>query len=161
MPELNGIDAGREIRKELPGTKIILLSMDYSERLVHELIAAGFDGYVGKSDSDRDLAKAIETVAGGKPFFTPLATNEMLASFKKKRFANSTNSEPIDSRLTVRELQVIQLLSLGKNMNEVGIALGISEKTADTHRSNLMRKLDLHNTAELVRYALRNRIIEP
>jgi DNA-binding NarL/FixJ family response regulator len=160
MPELNGIDAARKIQKESPQTKTLIVSMHYSENIVREVLAAGIRGYVVKSDSVRDLGAAIEAVANGKTFFTSLATKEMLTDLRA-RCSNSPEAEPIDDRLTSREREILQLLSEGKIAKEVAAVLNISVKTVETHRSNMMRKLEIHNAADLVRYAVRNRIIEP
>jgi DNA-binding NarL/FixJ family response regulator len=158
MPELNGIDAARKIQKQSPNTRILILSMHFSEQLTAELLAAGIHGYIVKSDSERDLARAVEALAAGKFFFTPLATKEMLAAFKSE---SSREPEPADARLTTREREILHLLSEGKSNKEIATILGISTKTAETHRSNIMSKLDLHSISLLVRYAVRNRIVEP
>ena len=113
MPELNGIDAAHRIQKESPRTKILLLSMHYSETIVKEILVAQISGYVVKSDSDRDLPKAIEALANGKSFFTPLATKEMILELRAS-LSGSDDPEPIDDRLTSREREILQLLSEGK-----------------------------------------------
>jgi DNA-binding NarL/FixJ family response regulator len=160
MPELNGIDAAQRVQKDSPATKILMLSMHYSEQLVAQLVQAQIRGYVVKSDSDRDLERAVEALARGKFFFTPLATKEMLATVVA-RSSHSEEVEPVDNRLTSREREIMQLLSEGKSTKELASILGISTKTAETHRSHIMRKLEIHNVAGLVRYAVRNRIVEP
>lgn len=159
MPELNGIETARRIRKASRGTEVLMLSTHYSDRLVREVIAAGARGYVVKSDSDRDLLIAIETLAKRKPFFTPLATEAVLSNFGKGR--GLENAEPEEDRLSSREREILQLLSEGRSSKEVASTLNLSVKTAETHRANIMRKLKVHNVTELVRYAVRNRIIEP
>jgi DNA-binding NarL/FixJ family response regulator len=150
MPDLNGIDAAQRIQKDSPVTKILMLSMHYSEQLVARLLQANIRGYVVKSDSDRDLERAVEALARGKFFFTPLATEEMLANIVAGS-AHSGEVEPVDNRFTSREREIMQLLSEGKS----------STKTADTHRANIMRKLEIHSVVGLVRYPVRNRMIEP
>jgi DNA-binding NarL/FixJ family response regulator len=113
-----------------------------------------------KSDSDRDLIIAVETLANHKPFFTPRATEVMLTNFNEGK----TRTEPPETmrdRLTSREREIVQLLAEGKSSKEVASSLNISVKTAETHRANIMRKLQLHTVSELVRYAVRNQIIEP
>jgi len=159
MPNLNGLEAARKIRMVSPRTEILILTMHCSEHLVREIIDTGARGYILKSDSGRDLATAIETLANHKPFFTPDATGLILRDF------NSGGSvvevpELVRNQLTTREREIIQLLAEGRTTKEVATALSIKAKTAETHRSNLMRKLDIHSTSELVRYALRNQIIE-
>ena len=159
MPELNGVEAARSIRKASPNTEILILSVHYSDQLIREILMAGVHGYIMKSDSDRDLITALEKLANHRPFFTSRATEVMLTSF------NHTGS-PLDweelpgSRLTAREREVVQLLSEGRSSKEVASVLGISVKTAETHRANIMRKLEIHSVTELVRYAIKNKIIE-
>lgn len=159
MPDLNGVEAARRIRKASPGTEILILSLHYSDQLVREIVDAGVRGYIVKSDSDRDLLIAVETLAKHKPFFTPHATEMILGSFNTGGPVKKI-PELISERLTSREREIVQLLAEGKSSKEVASALGISIKTAETHRANVMRKLELHNVSELVRYAVRNQIIE-
>ena len=159
MPELNGIEAARRMQKVSPNTEILILSVHYSDQIVRAVVEAGIRGYVVKSDSDRDLAIAVETLAKHRPFFTPLATEAVLNNLGKGA-ANAEIAEPKDNRLTAREREVLQLLSEGKSSKEAGASLKISTKTAETHRAHIMRKLELHNVADLVRYAVRNRITE-
>jgi DNA-binding NarL/FixJ family response regulator len=159
MPGLNGLEATRKIRMVSPRTEVLILSMHSSDRLIRETIDTGARGYILKSDSARDLAIAIETLANHKPFFTPEATELILRRF------NSGGSvvevpELIPDLLTTREREIVQLLAEGSSSKEVACALSIAVKTAETHRSNIMRKLEIHTTSELVRYAIRNQIIE-
>jgi DNA-binding NarL/FixJ family response regulator len=160
MPDLNGVEAARRIRKSSPGTEILILSMHYSDQLIREIVDAGVRGYIVKSDSDRDLIIAVETLARRKPFFTPHATEVILGSFNPGGPVKEV-PELVSDRLTSREREIVQLLAEGKSSKEVASSLGISVKTAETHRANVMRKLELHSVSELVRYAVRNQIIEP
>src|ERR1700758_2373934 len=160
MPDLNGVDAARRIRKESPNSEILVLSMHYSDQLIREIVDAGVRGYIVKSDSDRDLIIAVETLAKHKPFFTPRATEVILGNFNVSS-PREEIPELIRERLTSREREIVQLLAEGKSSKEVASSLCISVKTAETHRANIMRKLDLHSVSELVRYAVRNQIIEP
>jgi len=160
MPDLNGVEAARRIRKTSINTEILILSMHYSDQLIREIVDAGVRGYIMKSDSDRDLINAVETLAKHKPFFTSHATEVILSNFNSSRPAIAL-PELINKRLTSREREIVQLLAEGKSSKEVASSLGISIKTAETHRANIMRKLDLHSVSELVRYAVRNQIIEP
>ena len=161
MPDLNGVDAARRIRTASKNTEILILSVHYSDQLIREIIDAGARGYVLKSDSDRDLLIAVETIARHKPYFTSQA-REVIQS-------ESTNSsgpvrkipQSFRDRITLREREVIQLLSEGKRNKEISSLLNISIKTVETHRSNIMRKLEIHSISDLVRYAVRNQIIEP
>jgi DNA-binding NarL/FixJ family response regulator len=159
MPDLNGVEAARRIRKVSAGTEILILSMHYSEQLIREIVDAGVRGYIVKSDSDRDLLIAVETLAKHKPFFTPHATEVILGSFNTGGPVKEV-PELVSDRLTSREREIVQLLAEGKSSKEVASSLGISVKTAETHRANVMRKLGLHSVSELVRYAVRNHIIE-
>jgi DNA-binding NarL/FixJ family response regulator len=160
MPDLNGVEAARRIRKASPGTEILILSVHYSDQLIREIVDAGVRGYIVKSDSDRDLIIAVETLAKHKPFFTPRATEVILGNFNVTS-PKTEIPELIRERLTSREREIVQLLAEGKSSKEVASSLCISVKTAETHRANIMRKLDLHSVSELVRYAVRNQIIEP
>jgi DNA-binding NarL/FixJ family response regulator len=159
MPDLNGVDAARRIRKESPNTEILILSVHYSDQLIRDILEAGVRGYIVKSDSDRDLVIAVETLANHKPFLTPRATEVMLMNFKEGRMRSDVPTALRD-RLTTREREIVQLLAEGKSSKEVASSLSISVKTAETHRANIMRKLQLHTVSELVRYAVRNQIVE-
>jgi len=160
MPELNGVEAARRILKASPNTEILVLSVHYSDQLIRDILDAGVRGYIVKSDSDRDLVVAVEALANHKPFFTPRATELILNNFNRGGSA-APAPEFIGDRLTSREREIVQLLSEGKSSKEVASVLSISVKTAETHRANIMRKLEIHSVSELVRYAVRNQIIEP
>ena len=159
MPDLNGIEAARRIRKSAPDTEVLILSVHYSDQLIRDILEAGVRGYIVKSDSDRDLVIAVETLANHKPFFTPRATEVILSNFNGARPGNDL-PESVRDRLTSREREIVQLLAEGKSSKEVASSLGISVKTAETHRANIMRKLQFHTVTDLVRYAVRNQIIE-
>lgn len=159
MPDLNGVEAAKRIRKAAPNTEILILSMHYSDQLIREIVEAGVRGYIVKTDSDRDLIIAVETLAVHKPFFTPHATEVILGSFNTGGPVKEV-PELVSQRLTSREREIVQLLAEGKSSKEVALSLGISVKTAETHRANVMRKLELHSVSELVRYAVRNQIID-
>jgi DNA-binding NarL/FixJ family response regulator len=160
MPDLNGVDAAKRIRKSSPDTEVLILSVHYSDQLIRDILEAGVRGYIVKSDSDRDLIIAVETLANHKPFFTPRATEVMLTNFNEGK----TRTEPPETmrdRLTSREREIVQLLAEGKSSKEVASSLNISVKTAETHRANIMRKLQLHTVSELVRYAIRAKLVQP
>ena len=157
MPQLNGLDATRQIMKERPSTKVLVLTMHDSEQVVREVLEAGARGYLLKSDAGRDLVNALEALQLNKTFFTSKISEMVLASF-----LNQKQMDPVAGShlgLTSREREVIQLVAEGKSTKEVAVLLGLSVKTADTHRSNLMRKLGVHSVSELVLYAIRNNII--
>jgi DNA-binding NarL/FixJ family response regulator len=160
MPDLNGVEAAKRIRKVSPNTEVLILSAHYSDQLIREIVEAGARGYIIKSDSDRDLVIAVETLANHKPFFTPKATEVILGNFNTG-VQRSKVPEEIRDRLTSREREIVQLLAEGKSSKEVANFLCISVKTVETHRANIMHKLQLHTVTELVRYAVRNQIIEP
>src|SRR5580692_11034579 len=159
MPDLNGVDAAKRIRKASPDTEVLILSVHYSDQLIRDILEAGVRGYIVKSDSDRDLVIAVETLANHKPFFTPRATEVMLTNFNEGK-TKADLPETMRDRLTSREREIVQLLAEGKSSKEVASSLNISVKTAETHRANIMRKLQLHTVSELVRYAVRNQIVE-
>jgi DNA-binding NarL/FixJ family response regulator len=159
MPSLNGVDAAKRIRRVLPETEILMLSIHYSDQLILDILKLGIRGYIVKSDSDRDLVIALEALANHKPFFTPRATELILRNYNQGDPVDV--SEPIHKNLTTREREVLQLIAEGKSSKAVANSLCISSKTAETHRANIMRKLKLHTTTELVRYAMRNQIIDP
>jgi DNA-binding NarL/FixJ family response regulator len=160
MPDLNGLVAIGKIRKASPNTEILILSVHNSEQLILEILKAGARGYIVKSDSDRDLVLAIEALAKHKPFFTSQATELILRNSATPSRSVTEVPESLRSSLTPREREIVQLLSEGRSSKEVASVLGISVKTAETHRANIMRKLDLHSVSGLVRYAVRNQIIE-
>jgi DNA-binding NarL/FixJ family response regulator len=158
MPELNGLEAARKILKILPKTEIVILTLHFSDQLVREILASGVRGYIMKSDADRDLVAAVEAVSNHRSYFTAQAADMVLNGF------NGSNApDPgtvLRNRLTPREREIVQLLAEGKSSKEVAVSLNISVKTAETHRANIMRKLELHSVSEVVRYAVKNQIIE-
>jgi len=161
MPELNGLEAAREILKTVP-TKVLILTMYDSDPLIRQTLEAGARGYLLKSDAGRDLVSAVDALRRNKTFFTPKVAQMVLEGY----LGRPTKENEDDSnrknglRLTARQKQILQLLAEGKSSKEVAVALNISVKTAETHRANIMRRLDCHSVTELVRYAIRNHIIE-
>lgn len=160
MPELNGLEATRRICKALPDTKVLILTMHDSEQLMHEVISAGAKGYLLKSDAGSLIYTAIERLAVGKSFFTQAAEDLLLKAYLNPSEAGDPRGGVPDT-LTSREREIVQLIAEGKSNKEIASMLGISGKTADAHRANLMRKLDVHSVSEIVRYAIRNKMIEP
>ena len=161
MPNLNGLEATRQIRKALPETEVLILTMHDSEQLVREVLEAGARGYVLKSDAGRELVTAVESVRQSKPYFTSRVSEIVLDGYLHAGERSDAFNAPRTVRLSPREREIVQLLAEGKSNKEVAVALHISVKTAETHRTNLMRKLDLHSISELVRYAIRNKMVEP
>lgn len=159
MPDLNGLEATRRINKTLPKTGILIVTMHFSDQLVRDVIEAGARGYVLKSDADRDLVTAVDSIANRRTFFTPRASEMLLDDFSRQS-SGAERKLPQRNRLTTREREIVQLLAEGKSSKEVAVALGISVKTAETHRANIMRKLEFHSVSEVVRYAIKNQIIE-
>src|SRR5271157_1203048 len=158
MPDLNGLEATRQIRKACPKTEVLVITHHDSDEMAAEVLDAGARGYVLKSDSDKDLVHAVETLSQHKPFFTSRVT-QILLDNRGSRVTDPPES--MRKRLTMREREILQLLAEGKTAKEVASILGIAIKTSDTHRTNIMRKLNVHSVAELVRYAIRNKIVEP
>jgi DNA-binding NarL/FixJ family response regulator len=158
MPELNGLEATRQIRRLLPA-KILILTVHESDQLATEVLDAGAHGYVLKADAGRTLVAAIRALLTGGEFFTERVHALVAHRAKRRRAIAFSGSDP--GRLTFREREVLQLLAEAKSNKEIGTALGITTKTAETHRAHIMTKLDLHSMSELVRYAIRNGIIEP
>jgi len=158
MPELNGLATAGRILAALPEARILILTVHDSEQLVREVLAAGARGYVLKSDAGRILMAALDALLEGGSFFTPKVGKMVLDGFLRNP---ASAEELLAGALSAREREIVQLLAEGKSNKEVATALGISVKTAETHRSNIMRKAGFGSLAELVRYAIRNRIIEP
>lgn len=157
MPGLNGVDATRKIHKMLPETQILVLSIHCSDQLVREVTNAGARAYILKSDAGRELLSAVEALTNNRCFFTSGPAEILTDDFFKSR---TPDAEP-SAKLTAREREIVQLVVEGKTCEEAALVLGISVKTAETHRSNVMRKLHMHSASELVRYAVRNNMIDP
>ena len=160
MPEMNGLDATREILRDAPASEILILTLHDSEHLAENVLKVGARGYVLKSDAATDLVRAVDRLRQHAPYFT-----SRVASLVLERFRNSapsvTRPEDVIVKLTARERQVVQLLAEGKSNKEVAVALGISVKTAETHRANVMHKLGLASLPDLVRYAIRTGVAAP
>jgi len=159
MPLLNGFDAAAHILRENDRTGIIILSMHTDESYILRALDAGAKGYLLKDHADEDLERAIQSVAAGKPYFSPSIAQALLEDYvnlmRERRVQDSYDL------LTEREREVLQLLAGGKSNKEVASVLNISPYTIETHRNNLMQKLNLHNTAEIVLYAVRKALITP
>jgi DNA-binding NarL/FixJ family response regulator len=158
MPELNGLEATRQIVKTSPQTEVLILTMHQSEEVVREVLKAGARGYVLKSDADQNLVAAVEMLLQHKPFLTSDATDVVLLNYLNGHDGRDTQPQ---TRITAREREIIQLLSEGKSNKEVAVALDISTRTVETHRASIMHKLGIASLSDLVRYAIRNKIVEP
>lgn len=156
MPELNGVEAAKQIRAVSPKTEMLVLSMHYSDQLVRDVVDAGIRGYMVKSDADRDLLTAVETLGNHQPYFTASAIDVIAHGLFHGGNSESAN---VKDRLTSREREVVRLIAEGKSSKDVGKVLEMSVKTVETHRANVMRKLQVHSVSELVRYAIRNEIV--
>jgi DNA-binding NarL/FixJ family response regulator len=161
MPSLNGLEAARQIVKSVSQTKVLVLTMHDSDPLIQQVLEAGARGYLLKSDAGRDLVTAVDALRRNKTFFTPKVAQMVLEGYLDNNSKETTTEEGSSFRLTHRQKEIVQLLAEGKSSKEVASALGVTVKTAETHRANIMRRLDCHSVTALVRYAIRNRIIEP
>lgn len=158
MPLLNGIDAASRITKRAPDTRVIFLSMYSDETYLKRALSAGARGYLLKDAAEEDLPRAVRSVMAGHTFFSP-QVSRALADQYLQGLARAGATDPLD-QLTDRERQVLQLLAEGRSNKEVASLLDLSVYTVDTHRGNLMQKLGLHNTAEVVLFAVRNKLIQ-
>jgi DNA-binding NarL/FixJ family response regulator len=158
LPDLNGLEATRQITRESLQTEVLVLTMHHSEELARDVLQAGARGYVLKSDADENLIMAVDALRQHKPFFTSGVTEFMLEEFLKD--TGVPNQMPKES-VTPREREIIQLLAEGQSNKEAAARLGISVKTIEAHRANIMRKLRLRSVTDLVRYAIRNKIAQP
>ncbi len=157
MRGLNGMEATRRIRRALPCTEALIFTACESVELISEALAAGARGYILKSESGTRIIEAVEALAGRRPYFTPMVSEALLNAF----LAKGTMREGSGSPLTRRERAVVQLLAEGKGNKAVASELGISHKTVESHRSAIRRKLRLHSIADIVHYAIRNKLVGP
>jgi len=155
MPDLNGLDATRQILKAVPQTEVLILTMHESEKLIRRALEAGARAFVTKSDVARHLVDAVDALRQHKAFFTSNAAAAVVDSYLDR----SGKGHKGQTDLTPREREVLQLLAEGKSNKEVASILKISIFTAETHRSRILRKLNLHSMSELVRYAIRNQLL--
>ena len=153
MPGLNGLDATRAIAKKSPQTKAILLTMHKENPYVVEALAAGVRGYVIKSQTAGDLLRAVKEVCANRVYLSPGISQIVVDAYRRKDGA--------EDPLTLREREVLQLIAEGQRTKQVALRLGISVKTAESHRTRIMSKLDVHDTSALVRYAIRRGLISP
>jgi len=159
MPELNGLEAAREILRSV-STKVLILTMCHSDQLIRQVLEAGAQGYLLKSDAAGDLVSAVDALRQNKTFFTLKVAQMLLEGYLGDPPKENGDNGKNGSRLTTRQSQILQLLVDGKSSRAVGAALNITVKTAETHRANIMRRLDCHSVSDLVRYAVRNHIID-
>jgi DNA-binding NarL/FixJ family response regulator len=159
LPELNGLDATRQILKDAPDTEVLVLTMHHSEELARDVLRAGARGYVLKADADESLIAAVDNLRQHKPFLTSAVTDFVLDDYLRR--ADVAQDDVGAVAVTAREREIIQLVAEGQSNKEAASTLGVSVKTVEAHRANIMRKLHLRSASELVRYAIRNKIVEP
>jgi two-component system response regulator NreC len=155
MPVMNGLEALSRIKKEFADTKVIMLTMHGEPALVKKVIELGAEGYVLKNADKEEFEEALEKVSANKSFFSPELTRQ-LAGGKRQEYNDSHQDTLLLAELTARELEILKLIAEGFSNKEIGEQLFISHRTVDTHRTNLMKKLDVHNIAGLVRFAMNN-----
>ena len=158
MPTLNGLEATRQVLRENPQTRILILTITDTDQAIRAVLDAGARGFLLKSDAARDLVSAIDALQHNKTFFTARVAEMVLSGYRGTYGA--PKKDLLLPNLTAREREVVQLLAEGRSTKEVASHLDLSVKTAETHRSNIMRKLGLHSVSELVLYAVRNSIIQ-
>jgi DNA-binding NarL/FixJ family response regulator len=158
MPRMNGLKAARRILAAMPKTEILILTIHHSEQIVEEVLESGAHGCVLKSEAEGVLVESIRSLSRHKPLFSP-DVSLVIAETRRRPGAGAGRRSP-QYFLTRRERQVLQLLGQGNSNKQVAALLNISQKTAEVHRTNIMRKLDVHSIAELVRYAIRNNLVE-
>jgi DNA-binding NarL/FixJ family response regulator len=162
MPELNGLEAAREITKSGSKTRVLILTIHDSDTIIRAVLDAGAKGYVLKTDAVRDLTEGVEAVYHNRPFFTPRVAEMLVDGYLDRiRTPEKVQTSASPTRLTPRQSEIVKLFAEGNTSKEVAGQLGMTVKTAETHRANIMRRLKCHSVAELTRFALRNRIIEP
>ena len=155
MPKLTGLQAAREIKAQSPDTAVLILSMHDDERYLFEALQAGAAGYVLKREADQALVEAVRAVARGEPFMTNAAERSLI-----REWMQDDSSGPVEP-LTLREREVLKLIAEAHTNRAIGELLHLSEKTVESHRANLLRKLGMRDRVELVRYAIRRGLVEP
>jgi DNA-binding NarL/FixJ family response regulator len=160
MPEKNGLEVTRLIREESPSTEVLILTMHFSEEVAREVLRCGARGYLLKSDADSELLAAVRHIKNNKPFFTGKLASSMAESFVRDTKGSGTNVSD-DTQLSNRELEVVQLLASGKSNKEAAALIGVSTRTVESHRNHIMHKMDFGSFSDLVRFAIRNNLIQP
>jgi DNA-binding NarL/FixJ family response regulator len=158
MPELNGLDATRQIKKKLPDTEVLIFTGQETEELVHDVFDSGARSYIMKTDAADHLIDALKALSEHKHFFTSRISEIVFARYIQGK--KTVEGTPEKSRITDREREIVQLLAEGKSSKEIATILGISVRTVETHRAAIMKKLGLKSFSELIRYAVRNKIVE-
>jgi DNA-binding NarL/FixJ family response regulator len=160
MPDLNGLEAARQIKRAQPHTEILIFTMHESEELIRQVLSAGARGYILKSDATRLIIAGVEALAAHKPFFTSSVAEAILNVYLRSHAPAAEDAAPA-SLLSPREREIAQLLAEGRGNKMIASLLNLSVKTVETHRSAIMRKIGTNSIAGVVRYAVRNKLIEP
>jgi two-component system response regulator NreC len=160
MPDLNGLDAAIQIKQQLPETEILIFSGHESEELIRRAFEAGVKSFIFKSEAHESLVDAVKALSLHKPFFTAKVSEILFSNIVNRTDAHGGDDTAPAQNLSARERQIVQLLAGGKSNKEVADALKISVRTAESHRANILRKLNVDSVAGLVRYAIRNHLIE-
>ena len=158
MPSMNGLEAARQIAASGSPTKVLILTIHHSDPLIQQMVEAGVRGYVLKTDAASDLVQAVEALRRNKTFFTSKVAQAFIDGQQKP--VKTSNGDDRALRLTPRQREIVQLLADGKSSREIASMLGTTFKTIETHRANIMRRLECHSVSELVRYAIRNDLIQ-
>jgi len=161
MPGLNGLEAARQISKAVSQTKVLVLTMHESDTFIGEALEAGVRGFLLKSDAGKDLVGAVDALSRNQTFFSSEVAHVILDGHLKTGIQTVAAESGPRYRLTGRQREIVQLLAEGKSSKEVAVVLDISVKTVETHRANIMSRLNCHCVSDLVRYAIRNHIVEP
>jgi DNA-binding NarL/FixJ family response regulator len=167
MPDMNGLEAARAIRKELPATEVLVLTMHFADELAREVLRCGALGYMLKSDADIELLTAVEHMRRHRPFFTARLNVSLAQNFVGRpvgpgdQGADGEEGGDFDFPLTDREIEVVRLLAEGKSNKEAATVLGVSSRTIESHRNHVMRKMSFPSFSDLVRFAVRNNLVEP
>lgn len=157
MPIMNGLEATKQIKKTLPATKVLALSMYNDEEYVFQILKSGASGYLIKETAAGELITAIQSVSAGTPFFSPLISRKIMESYLQDDEAKKARGEA--DKLTSREKEVLQLIAEGYTNNEIAVPLNISVKTVETHRAHIMSKLGIHDVAGLIKYAIKRGLV--
>ena len=161
MPQKNGLEVTRLIREESPSTEVLILTMHFSEEIAREVLRCGARGYLLKSDADSELLSAVRHIKNNKPFFTGKLAISMAESFVRDNKGSGANASTDEAPLSDRELEVVQLLASGKSNKEAAAMIGVSTRTVESHRNHIMRKMDFGSFSDLIRFAIRNNLIQP
>jgi DNA-binding NarL/FixJ family response regulator len=160
MPQKNGLEVSRCIREEWPSTAVLILTMHFSEEIAREVLLCGARGYLLKSDADIELLTAVRQIRQNKPFFTGKLAATMAESYVRDKRGKSDAFGDDEGPLSSRELEVVQLLASGKSNKEAAALIGVSTRTIESHRNHVMQKMEFRSFSDLIRFAIRNNLIQ-